>query len=86
MPRAHVEEVRTEEVLLVPVAHLHLSHGNEVLVFADIVGKAFVAERIDFTGNNKTVCPNFYEHSLNIKFFCPRSGKKFVFLLLFSVS
>jgi len=56
----HVEEVRTEQVLLGAVADLHLRYGDEVLVLADIVGKAFVAEGVDFTRDNKAVGPNFY--------------------------
>ena len=60
MARAHVEEVRAEQVLVVPVADLHLGHGDKVLVLADIVGKAFVTERVDFTCNDKAVCPNLY--------------------------
>lgn len=59
MAGAHVQEVGTEQVMFVLVAHLHLSHGNKVLVFANVVGKAFIAEGVNFTRDNKTVGPNF---------------------------
>ena len=59
MAGAHVQEVRTEQILFALVAHAHLRDGNKVLVFADIVREALIAERIDFTGNNKAVGPNF---------------------------
>ena len=60
MAGAHVEEVRTEQVLVVPVADLHLGHRDKVLVLADIVGKAFVTERVDLARDNKAVCPTLY--------------------------
>lgn len=69
MVGTHVQEVGTEQVLLGTVANLHLGHGNEVLVFADVVGKAFVTESVDFASNNETVCPDFNEHDLNIRHF-----------------
>ena len=58
MARAYIEEMRAEEVLFALVAHLDLRNGDKVLIFADVVRKALVAERIDFTGNDKAVCPN----------------------------
>ena len=60
MAGAHVQEVRTEQVLFTPVTHAHLRDGNKVLVFADIVRETFVAECIDFTRDDKAVSPNFY--------------------------
>ena len=60
MAGAHVQEVRTEQVLFTPVTHAHLRDGNKVLVFTDIVREALVAERIDFTRNDKAIGPNFY--------------------------
>lgn len=69
MTRAHIQEVCSEKVLFGTVTNLYLSHGNKILIFADIIRKAFVTKSVDFTGNNKTVCPNLYEHVLNIKIF-----------------
>ena len=57
---AHVQEVRTKQVLFGAVADLHLRDGDKVLVLADIVGETFVAEGVDFTRDNKAVGPNFY--------------------------
>jgi len=57
--RAHIEEVRTEQVLFALVADFHLRDGNKVLVLADVVRKALVAERVDFAGNDKAVGPDF---------------------------
>ena len=60
MAGAHVQEVRTEQVLFTPVTHAHLRDGNKVLVFTDVVRETFVAERVDFARDDKAVCPNFY--------------------------
>lgn len=60
MPGTHVEEVGTEQVLFGSVAYLDLGNGNKVLVFANVVRKAFVTQGVDFACNDKTVCPNFY--------------------------
>ena len=80
MAGAHVQEVGTEQVLFGLVADLHLGHGDKVLVLADIVGKAFVTEGVDFAGDDKTVCPDFYEHTLNITIFSNESKKKCFFV------
>ena len=60
MARTHVQEVGTEQVLVVPVAYLDLGNRDEVLVLANIVGKALVTQRVDFARNDKTVGPDFY--------------------------
>ena len=60
MAGAHVQEVRTEQILFALVAHTHLRDGNKVLVFTDVVRETFVAERIDFARDDKAVGPNFY--------------------------
>ncbi len=60
MTGADVEEVRTEQVLLIPVANAYLRHRNKVLVFTDIVREAFVTQRVDFARNDKIICPHFY--------------------------
>ena len=57
---AHIEKVRTEQVLFALVAHTHLRNGNKILVFTDIIGETLVAERVDFAGDDKAVCPNLY--------------------------
>ena len=57
---ADVEEVRTEQVLLIPVANAHLRHRNKVLVLTDVVREAFVTQRVDFACNDKIICPHFY--------------------------
>lgn len=67
MAGAHVKEVSTEQILFATVADADLGHGDKVLVFTDIIRKAFVTKGVDFAGDNKTVSPNFYEHSSNIK-------------------
>lgn len=59
MARAHVEEVSTEQVLFGTVTDGNLGNCDKVLVFADIVRKAFVAKGVDFTRNHKIICPNF---------------------------
>lgn len=69
MAGAHIEEVGAEQILLTAVTDLHLSYSDKVLVFADVVREAFVTKGVDFASDNKTVCPNFNEHSLNIRFF-----------------
>ena len=60
MAGAHVQEVRTEQILFALVAHAHLRNGNKVLVFADVVRETFIAECIDFARDDKAVGPNFY--------------------------
>ena len=60
MTGAHVKEVSTEQVLFALVAYTHLRNGNEILVFTDIIGETLVAERVDFAGDDKAVCPNLY--------------------------
>lgn len=49
-----------EQVLFVAVGNLNLGNRNEFLVFANVVGKAFVTECVDFAGDNEVVGPNFY--------------------------
>lgn len=68
MAGAHIEEVSTEQVLFATVTDANLSHSDKILVFTDIIRKAFVTQGVDFAGNDKTVSPNFYEHGINIKF------------------
>lgn len=58
--RADIEEMRTEQILLVPVTDAHLSHRDEVLVFTDIVRQAFVTQRVNLARNDKIICPHFY--------------------------
>ena len=60
MIRADVQEVSTEQVLLISVANSHLSHRDKVLVFTDIIRQALVTQRVDFTRNDKIICPHFY--------------------------
>lgn len=60
MAGADVQEVCTEQVLFGSIADAYLSHSNEVLIFADVVRKAFVTKGVDFASDNKTVCPNLY--------------------------
>ena len=60
MIRADVQEVSTEQVLLIPVANSHLSHRDKILVLTDIVRQALVTQRVDFARNDKIVCPHFY--------------------------
>lgn len=55
-----VQEMRAEQVLLVPVANAHLSHRDEVLVFTDIVRQALVTQRVNLARNDKIICPHFY--------------------------
>jgi len=57
---ADVEEVRSEQILLISVANAHLSHSDKVLVLTDVVREAFVTQRVDFARNDKIVCPHFY--------------------------
>lgn len=68
MTGTYIQKMRTEQVLLTAVADADLRHSNEVLIFANVVGKAFVTKSVDFACDDKAVCPNFYEHALNIKF------------------
>jgi len=60
MSGTHVQEVSAEQVLFSAVTDLNLSHRNKVLIFADVVRKAFVTESVDFACDDKTVGPNLY--------------------------
>ena len=57
---AHIKEVRTEQVFFVPIANAHLSHRDKIFVFTDIIRQAFVSKRVNFTRNDKIICPHFY--------------------------
>ena len=59
MTRANVQKVGPKQVLLGTIANPYLSHCNKILVFADIIRKAFIAQGVDFARNDKTVCPYF---------------------------
>ena len=69
MASTYIQKVRAEQVLLGTVTDLHLSYSDEVLIFANVIRKAFVTKGVDFASNDKTICPNFYEHITNIKIF-----------------
>lgn len=69
MTGTHIQKVSTEQVLFSSVADLYLGNGDKVLVFANIICKAFVTKSVDFASNDKTIGPNLNEHISNIKFF-----------------
>lgn len=60
MARADVQEMRPEKILAFSVRDIYLRHRDEFLVFANVVGEAFVAHRVNFTRDNKSIGPNFY--------------------------